>query len=49
MNLLISTGLADKGYKYVNIDDCWQVERNQTTKEIIPDSSRFPSGMAALA
>ena len=24
-DLLISTGLADKGYKYVNLDDCWQV------------------------
>jgi alpha-galactosidase len=24
-DLLISTGLADKGYKFVNLDDCWQV------------------------
>ena len=36
------------GYRYVNIDDCWQKERNDTTKEIIPDPTRFPSGMAAL-
>jgi alpha-galactosidase len=48
-DLLVSIGLAAKGYKYLNIDDCWQIERNQTTKEIVPDSSRFPSGMAALA
>lgn len=48
-DLLISTGLAAKGYTYLNIDDCWQVERNQTTKEIIADPSKFPSGMAALA
>lgn len=31
-DLLISTGLAAKGYKYVNIDDCWQISRNETTK-----------------
>jgi alpha-galactosidase len=48
-DLLVSIGLAAKGYKYLNIDDCWQIERNQTTKEIVPDSSRFPSGMASLA
>ena len=22
---LIATGLRDKGYKYINLDDCWQV------------------------
>lgn len=25
---LIKTGLKDKGYKYVNLDDCWQVNKN---------------------
>lgn len=25
---LVETGLANKGYKYVNIDDCWQIGRN---------------------
>lgn len=24
-DLLVSTGLASKGYTYLNIDDCWQV------------------------
>jgi alpha-galactosidase len=24
-DLIVSTGLAAKGYKYVNLDDCWQV------------------------
>jgi len=24
-DLLVSTGLAAKGYKYLNIDDCWQI------------------------
>lgn len=26
--LLVSTGLRDKGYKYLNLDDCWQFTRN---------------------
>ena len=45
---MASSGMLDAGYKYVNIDDCWQVERfpNGT---IQPDPSRFPSGMKALA
>lgn len=47
-DLLFSTGLAPKGYKYVNLDDCWQIARNETTKEIIEDFSKFPSGMGAL-
>jgi alpha-galactosidase len=24
-DLLVSTGLSAKGYVYVNLDDCWQV------------------------
>lgn len=47
-DLMVSTGLAAKGYKYINLDDCWQIERNATTKEIIEDKTKFPSGMAAL-
>jgi alpha-galactosidase len=30
-DLLVSTGLAAKGYKYLNLDDCWQLQRNSTT------------------
>lgn len=25
VNRIIETGLKDKGYKYINLDDCWQV------------------------
>lgn len=48
-DLLVSTGLAAKGYKYLNLDDCWQIDRNLITREIVPDAKKFPSGMAALA
>eukprot|EP01099_Mayorella_cantabrigiensis_P002237 TRINITY_DN1991_c0_g1_i1.p1 TRINITY_DN1991_c0_g1~~TRINITY_DN1991_c0_g1_i1.p1 ORF type:complete len:400 (-),score=90.59 TRINITY_DN1991_c0_g1_i1:19-1107(-) len=45
---LVWTGLAKLGYVYVNIDDCWQVSRDQQGN-IVADPQRFPSGMKALA
>ncbi|GAM26956.1 hypothetical protein SAMD00019534_101310, partial [Acytostelium subglobosum LB1] len=47
-NALVSNGMKDVGYTYINIDDCWQGERN-STGHITPDSERFPHGMAYLA
>ena len=47
-DLLNSTGLAGVGYKYLNLDDCWQIDRNTTNHQIIEDKKAFPSGMAAL-
>jgi len=47
---LASDGYADVGYQYVNIDDCWaEKSRDPTTTQIVPDKTRFPSGMRALA
>lgn len=46
-DLLVSTGLAAKGYKYVNLDDCWQASRDGKG-EIVPDKN-FPSGMLSLS
>lgn len=48
-DLLVETGLANKGYKYVNLDDCWQTTRDHTTNKIIPDPLRFKSGMRYLS
>ena len=45
---LINTGLAAKGYTYVNVDEGWLKGRNETTGEIIEDREKFPSGMQAL-
>jgi alpha-galactosidase len=44
---MVSTGMKNAGYEYVVIDDCWQVSRD-ANGNIIPDASRFPSGMKAL-
>lgn len=45
---MVSSGMKDAGYQYVNIDDCWHGERDERGF-IQPDPERFPSGMKALA
>jgi alpha-galactosidase len=45
---LVATGMRDAGYRYVVIDDCWQVSRG-TDRRIVADPERFPAGMKALA
>lgn len=42
----IKTGLANYGYTYVNIDDCWEAGRSSTGE--IESNAKFPS-MARLA
>jgi alpha-galactosidase len=44
----VSSGMKDAGYQYVNLDDCWMNGRDGNGK-IQVNTSRFPSGMAALA
>lgn len=50
-NAMISSGLRDKGYVYINIDDRWQDPRvpRGTDGRLRWDDRRFPSGMPALA
>ena len=45
---LVASGMKDAGYRYVVIDDCWQVSRDATGK-IVADPERFPSGIKAVA
>lgn len=45
---MVSSGLRDAGYTYINIDDCWHGERD-ADGFIQCDPERFPSGMKALA
>ena len=45
---MVKSGMKDAGYKYVVIDDCWQVSRDKDGK-IVADAQRFPSGIKALA
>ncbi len=44
---MVASGMKDAGYQYIVIDDCWQVDRD-ATGNIVPDHTRFPSGLKAL-
>ncbi|KAK1399320.1 Alpha-galactosidase [Heracleum sosnowskyi] len=46
---LITTGLAELGYVYVNIDDCWSSMKRNTEGLLVPDPRTFPSGIKVLA
>jgi alpha-galactosidase len=45
---MVSSGMKEAGYRYVVIDDCWQVSRD-AAGNIVADPTRFPAGMKALA
>jgi alpha-galactosidase len=45
---MADSGMRDAGYRFLVIDDCWQVARD-SLGNIVPDPQRFPSGMKALA
>jgi alpha-galactosidase len=48
--LIVDYGLKDLGYHYVILDDCWSAGRNASNNNsIIPDPTKFPRGMAAVA
>ncbi|MGH8297705.1 MAG: glycoside hydrolase family 27 protein [Steroidobacteraceae bacterium] len=45
---MVASGMKAAGYRYVVIDDCWQVARDKNGN-ILPDPKRFPQGMKAVA
>jgi alpha-galactosidase len=45
---IVASGMRDAGYRYVVIDDCWQVARD-SAGTLVADPTRFPHGMKALA
>lgn len=45
---MVSSGMKDAGYLYINLDDCWHGNRD-SLGFIQVDAERFPSGMKALA
>ena len=46
---MAKSGLADCGYRYVNIDDCWQASTRDADGKLQCDKVNFPSGIKALA
>ncbi len=45
---MATNGMKDAGYQYINIDDCWQGQRD-AQGFIQPSPAKFPSGIKALA
>jgi len=45
---MVSSGMKEAGFIYINIDDCWHGDRD-SLGFIHADPKRFPSGMKALA
>lgn len=49
-NAMVSSGLKDLGYHYINIDDCWSLhQRDNSTQRIVPDPAKFPTGIKGVA
>ncbi|HJV40394.1 NPCBM/NEW2 domain-containing protein [Caulobacter sp.] len=44
---LVDTGLAAKGYRYVNIDDGWWLKRRTSDGRMLIRAARFPSAATA--
>ncbi|KAA2264342.1 hypothetical protein F0L68_07955 [Solihabitans fulvus] len=45
---LVSTGLADKGYRTVTLDDCWMATSRNSSGDLVADQGKFPHGLAWL-
>ena len=45
---MAQSGLAECGYKYVNIDDCWQASTRDSDGRLQCDKINFPSGIKSL-
>lgn len=45
---MVSSGMKAAGYQYVNLDDCWMAAHRDSNGNLVPDPTRFPSGMPAL-
>jgi alpha-galactosidase len=46
---MVSSGMRDAGYQYVNIDDTWSANTRDASGNLVADPLRFPGGIAALA
>ncbi len=41
-------GLIEAGYKYINLDDCWQSSLRDENGELVGDYETFPNGIPSL-
>ncbi|KAI8583186.1 hypothetical protein K450DRAFT_224624 [Umbelopsis ramanniana AG] len=48
-DIMVSKGFLDAGYRYLNLDDCWQSNDRDYDGNIIVDRYAFPEGIKAVA
>jgi alpha-galactosidase len=48
-DIFVSSGLKEAGYEYVNLDDCWALPQRDEDGNLVPDPTRFPNGIKAVA
>src|ERR1700738_3572919 len=46
---MVNSGLAAAGYRYINIDDCWSTKSRNSNGNLVPDPSKYPNGISAVA
>jgi alpha-galactosidase len=49
IDALVSSGMRDAGYRYVNLDAGWTLPQRGPHGELLADPARFPDGLAAVA
>jgi len=48
-DFFVDSGLKAAGYRYVNIDDCWQLKQRSADGHLVPDPAKFPDGIEGTA
>jgi alpha-galactosidase len=48
VDVMVSSGMRDAGYIYLNLDDNWMAKTRDGNGDLRADPDRFPSGMKAL-
>ena len=48
-DVMVNEGLLDLGYEYLVIDDCWAEKERDENGRLVPDHTKFPNGMKAVA
>ncbi|MBI6874578.1 NPCBM/NEW2 domain-containing protein [Clostridium aciditolerans] len=46
---MVENGMKDAGYEYINIDDNWMAKTRDQNGDFVPDPTRFPDGIKAVA
>jgi alpha-galactosidase len=48
-HVIVATGMAADGYRYVNLDDCWMAPARDASGALQADPQNFPAGIPSLA